>query len=425
MTAESQTDRLYSQQQYETVFLGLSILLLVSLLYSVFMLSVVMICFGLFALFKVEWNPLRFSWRGNFPLGLPPMMDQPAWWLLTVPFFLVLVGAFYSDDTAYWLTRIRIKLPFVLFPMAFFLLPSISRHCYHRVHLALLIVMSISTLPIIWSMVLEYDQILLRLQQGRPIATPGNHIRYSLLVALSSISGFLLCRRGIPLSPLIKKLSFVLSVGLVLFLHVLAVRSGLLALYLMGLVLILRQVYKKGLNLKTGLLMLSLLAIPWVAYQSIPSLQSRVHYMFEDVSKYQEQKWNAYSDAERMLSIKAGVLIGADHWLIGVGPGDLKDAMRTFFYEHFDKDSFILPHNQFVTVFAANGIIGLFLFILCLFVPLWSNKHYRNEWYLSAYIAILASLLVENTFETSMGVAIFIFFILTGLNHMKNPRNLS
>ena len=415
-------DRIHqvSSVDYERVFLGLSAIFFVSLLYSFFALSLAMISFGVLALFDLRLSPVSISWRGTFPFELARILDQPSWWVISIPFFLVFFGAFYSDDTVYWLTRIRIKLPFLLFPLAFFLLPPISKRCYQSIHLIFLVVISVSTLPVIWQMLVEYDQILLRLQQGQAIDTPGNHIRYSLLTALAALSGFLLWKDAyFPRKSWQAKVILIVSLGLCAFLHFLAVRSGLVVLYFAGFILWLKHVRKRDLNRKSIYMLLGLLLLPLGAYLLVPSFNNRVHYMLEDISKYRDQKWNAYSDSERILSIRAGLAITRSNWPIGVGPGDIKSEMRDYFYKQYDKDTYILPHNQFVTISASSGIVGLLAFFIFLLVPLFSHGHYRNEFFLAAYIVILISLIVENTFETSVGVAIFIFFSLIGLNQMK------
>ena len=323
-----------------------------------------MIGFGLFALFDVQFSPFKIRWRGTFPWRLSALLQQPDWWILSVPFLLVLFGAFYSDDSWYWLSRLRIKLPFVLFPMAFFLIPAISKTCYYWVHLALLVVLALSTLPLVWQLTTEFQQILLRLQQGQPLDTPGSsHIRYSLLMALASLSGLLLWhQKFFERSTWQSKLVLALSLWLYLSLHLLAVRSGVAAFYLTALVLLLKRVWFMGWSWSRASLLIILLLLPAMAYHTIPTFKHRINYMVEDIGNYQMKKWNAYSDAERLLSIKAGIEIGKVHPWIGVGPGDLREAMRLYFYQHFDKDTFILPHNQLVTVYAGSGLVGLVAF---------------------------------------------------------------
>ncbi len=408
------------QENYELVFSVFAFLLLVSLLYSSFALSIFMFSFGFLALFAVQVWPLRLQWRGTFPRGLVQFLQKPVWWVMTIPFWIVLFGAFHSDDSTYWLTRVRIKVPFLLLPMAFFLLPSISRKCYLRIHWLLVLVMAFSALPIVWQMTVEYQQLLLRLQQGQPIPTPGNHIRYSLLICMASLSCFLLWQhRFFPRESWRGWLLLCLGIALAIFLHFLAVRSGIAALYICALLLLIRRAIKTDRKGRIFAISAAFILVPIVAYQTVPSFQTRLEYMVEDLSKYQDQRWNAYSDAERLLSVRAGIDIARSATLFGVGPGDLKTEMKRYFYRNFDKDTFKLPHNQYITLAAGSGLVGLFSFLLAMLLPLLIRRNYRNDFLLLLFTLILLSMLVENTFEVAVGVAIFIFFGLTGLNYQK------
>jgi hypothetical protein len=97
--------------------------------------------------------------------------------------------------------------------------------------------------------------------------------------------------------------------------------------------------------------------------------------------------------------------------------------MKKYFYEHFDKDTYIMPHNQFVSVLAANGLVGIFLFSIAFFLPVILGQAYQNPFFLALHIIVFVSLMVENTFETSVGVAFYLFFTLLGLNYMKKQED--
>ena len=76
-----------------------------------------------------------------------------------------------------------------------------------------------------------------------------------------------------------------------------------------------------------------------------------------------------------------------------------------------------MPHNQFVYVYAGTGIIGLLGFLFALFYPLLYKKAYREPIFFAFYIIVLASFIVENTIENSLGAGFFAFFLLLGLNY--------
>lgn len=411
----------YSDES-EKIFLILSVLLLISLLYSFYILSLCMFGFGVLAFFQIQFKPFRVQWRPKFIHEFRQFQKEPPWYALSLIFFIVLLSGLYSDDTAYWLERLRIKVPFLLLPLAFYLIPSIGRATYHKILLAFLAIMCLSSLPIAFDMMREYSQMVLRLQQGQPIPTPGNHIRYSLLLALASLTGvLLLVDQTLTKTKLLRRTLIAVSIYLFIFIHLLAVRSGIAALYLTSLFFLLRAFWHPRYKvLALGLLVVMILT-PVFAYFAIPSFQNRINYMMRDFSQYQSQKWDAYSDAERILSIRTGLDIAAEHPALGVG-ADLKSQMKERFHKTYDKYSFIMPHNQFVSVLASHGILGLFLFIIAILAPIWPGAHWDNHYFIALHGIIFSSFLVENTIETSVGVAIYLFFLLVGLNHMKaNP----
>ena len=411
----------YSDES-EKIFLILSVLLLISLLYSFYVLSLCMFGFGVLAFFQVQFSPFAIRRRPDFINEFRQYQKEPPWYALSLIFFIVLLSGLYSDDTTYWLERLRIKAPFLLLPLAFYLIPPISRGTYHKILLAFIAIMCMSSLPIAFDMIREYNQMVLRLQQGQPIPTPGNHIRYSLLLALASLTGiFLWVDQTFTKTKLLRKMLIGASIYLFIFIHLLAVRSGIAALYLTSLFFLVRAFWNPRFREKAVGFLAIIIITPIIAYFVIPSFQNRIHYMMRDLSQYQSQKWDAYSDAERILSIRTGLDIAAEHPVLGVG-ADLKSQMKERFHKTYDKYSFIMPHNQFVSVLASHGILGLFLFIIAILAPLWPVAHWDNHYFIALHGIIFSSFLVENTIETSVGVAIYLFFLLVGLNHMKaNP----
>ncbi len=416
---EPKSTRLLSGHDY--FVLTLSFLFFVSLIYSVYTLSVVMFLFAIPALFALETHPFRLRLRKDFLPKIGNLLQQPEWWVISLHFFLVLYGGLYSDDTNYWLSRVRIKIPFLLLPVAFYLIPVITRQNYLRIHGLFVIIVTLSTLPILTDMILHYDQVIQAISQGQPVKTPISHIRYSLLITLGIFSSFFLWKSKT--NGLIPGRWFVFTaIYLVLFLHILAVRSGLVAFYAVSLYFIIRYLRQVRKPVTAIALLVLVSALPVFAYLSIPSFQKRITYTYEDVTKYRKQEWNAYSDAERILSIRAGLAIGGESPWLGKGVGDLRQAMRDYFYDHYDKDTFIMPHNQLVSVFAGSGLVGLVLFIAALLIPLLHGGAYRNSLFASQYLIVLISIMVENTFETSVGVAFYLFFTLAGLSHLKTGK---
>lgn len=405
------------------ILLFLSGLFSFSLLYSVYLLSISLFLFGLFSIWDIPEEISDARLRRDLISKTEEVLNRPEWWLLSIPFFIVLFGGLYSDESVYWLTRIRIKVPFLFLPLVFYLIPKIEKVNYGRIHLLFLMFVTLSTLPIAWHMMNQYDVVLDALRHGRPVTTPVSHIRYSLFIAFAICISFIISNEDF-ITPRQKKWLRYVGAYLIIFLHFLAVRSGIVALYLVALYFIFRYMLHTGKLLHALILSLALFAIPLSAYRFVPSFKQRINYMVEDADKYQKMQWNDYSDAERILSLRAGLAIAKKNPFFGTGTGDLPEEMQEYFYNNYMKDTFIMPHNQFVSIAAGSGFIGLILFLAALIWPVYYCYKVapENHLFISLNIIILISLFVENTLETSIGVAFYLFFILIGLNEMNNGK---
>ena len=78
------------------------------------------------------------------------------------------------------------------------------------------------------------------------------------------------------------------------------------------------------------------------------------------------------------------------------------------------EDTYIkMPHNQFVCTFAATGILGIVLFISFFLASIYKSFVEKNLYLFLFTIVAIASMMVEQTLETQLGVAWFLipFFI--------------
>jgi O-antigen ligase len=93
--------------------------------------------------------------------------------------------------------------------------------------------------------------------------------------------------------------------------------------------------------------------------------------------------------------------------ILGVGEGDMKQAIVAITGEDKGED-IMLPHNEFVYIAAANGLIGLLLFLFTIFASFWISWR-QKEWLPFAYTAAMCSaFMVEPMLETQIGVLVFV-----------------
>ena len=102
------------------IALFFSVMIMVSLLFSKFMITIGMI--GLLALSLFDKNISR---------TFQQYVHAPAFLAITGVFFIYLVSGLYSDDLGYFGDRMRIKLPFIILPFAFVGFPKLSERTYY------------------------------------------------------------------------------------------------------------------------------------------------------------------------------------------------------------------------------------------------------------------------------------------------------
>lgn len=402
-------------------------LLLVALIYSKYLISVSMIGLLVISIFHLDFSnrfPLRFNpdLKSNFS----QLLSSKDYLAVTVFFFLVLISGLWSEDTSYLLERLRIKLPFLFLPFVFISISPFNERQYLGLFYFLIVLMFFSSLIVGINYLLHFEAITENINSGKVIPTPMNHIRFSLVLAFSILAGIVLWWKKFYLKYSWERhLIAAIILFLFYFIHVLSVRSGLFVLYLSILFFSVRYIYLTR-QYKLGIaVILGLFLLPVIAYKTIESFHAKVDYARRDLQMYALGLGKDYSDAERIISSEAGLKVGNENPLFGVGAGDLKQEVEAYYIEQgIDISTPKMPHNQFISVYAGTGLVGLVLFCMAFFYPLKYKGNYKDELFASFHLIVFFSFMVENTIETAIGVAFYSFFLLIGLNYLSGKRNL-
>ncbi len=399
---------------------------MVSLVYSVFALSVSMLSmFFVTTVFEFEISKKQFSFRFNpkFWKHLSAFCQKPEYWTIGLIFWLVVFSGINTSDLGSWWHHLILKLPFLILPFVFFCREHLDKKALYRWIGFFILFMGLSSLHVLFNYFLRYDEITLLIGQGHPVPTPTSHIRFSLFMAFACVSAAILY-----ISPVTKgrknHIWLFLSLYFFFILHVLAVRSGIAVMYIAFLALMGIQLFIRRKSAKTIILALGIIIAPFIAYQTIPSFHNKVRYTLWDIGKFNQKDARNYSDSGRMYSILAGIDIFKDQPILGTGVGDLKAACESQYQLMFDQTPEVIkyPHNQYIFILASSGIIGFLLFMLALLVPLMKNQNYRHPLLFVLSIIIFSSFLVENTIERSNGIGFYLLFLLLILNHLRYNR---
>ncbi|PHI20503.1 hypothetical protein CEQ90_07055 [Lewinellaceae bacterium SD302] len=379
-------------------------LLLVGLVFSPPLLSIGIIGICVVGILDIP-KGINPRWRRRVRAGL----QDPFSWAVLALYLILLLGVWQTEDWGYYVERLRIKAALLWVPIGWWGIPKLRAVERQGVILFFCVMMLIVGIGVTLNYLLDYEAINQAIREGRAVPVPRNHIRFSLLVSLATISGLELARvnafgRIVPW--------LIIAACLFLFQHLLAVRSGLVCAYLgVGTMLLVYVLKSKNWRVGVAALLL-LLAVPMVAYLTVPSLRAKVAYARYELWR-QENKLESleYSDAGRLTSIRFGMKLFRENPIMGVGAGNLRMRMDALYAEQLPAAEAKRPHNQFVSVLAGGGLLSFVPFVLALLWLLFGKCRWRDPAFAAVWVIMISSCLVENTLENSAGLGIFCFFL--------------
>ncbi len=334
--------------------------------------------------------------------------------ILSLFFLTFLVSGIYSEDQPYWLQKINVRLPFILLPVGMISLRYMKHKTFQWLLYFFMWLIVVSSIAVLVNYIEHYDQINGMYSAGQTMETPYSHVRFSLMVCFSVFIGWYLYHGDFqPLFRGEKYLTLIATFFLIVFLHVMAVRSGLLAFYLCAIFLLLRYVFLFRKWKQGFLALVILMLLPVVAYNFFPSVKTKVQYMKYDLDQYFSFNQVAgLSDANRLLSMKNGLEIWKENIWIGVGAGDVKNEALKKYADPEIKTASKLPHNQIVWELASVGFIGFALFWFASLFPLFYNRNYTAPLFVCLHIILFSSYLTEATIDDSNGNGLYLIFLV-------------
>lgn len=356
--------------------------------------------------------------------SLKKYLQQKHLLVLAMFFFIVLVSGIYSEDKTEWIKWLRIKLPYLALPLAFAPIQKLASRKFIILLYALSAILCISALVVLCHYVLNYQRITESFLRGCAIPMPFSHIRYTLMLSFSFFAlMYLFYKKQFLFHRNEKYIQAAAGIFLFITLHILSVRSSLVAVYLVLFIALLWLIFSKK-NFTRGLLLLSLLGlIAFASVKLIPSLRNKAAYMNYDFGQFKKGEISHLSDGVRFISMQGAFTIGKQNVWAGVGAGDIKNAMNDFYRSQFPQlplSDYKLPHNQLLWVFASTGAIGLILFLFAFFYPLVVTGIYKNPLLLAFCLIIFSSFFTEATLEEQMGTGFYLIVLLILLNQFRD-----
>jgi len=354
-------------------------------------------------------------------------LSSPVLWGMSLLFFLPLLSGLWSSDKEQWADILRIKLPLLCMPLAFAGLPvgfpgNLSKRSWEWLACIFILLVTAGTCWSMFHYVPDMAAINESYLRAKAIVTPleNDHVRFSWLVSIAVLLAGWFCAEKRKQE---KRLSFFLgltALWLIIFLHLLAVRTGLFSFYIMAAGTIAWLIFQKA-NREAGawkyglLLLVVLIALPLVAYKTIPSFHNRVQYFLYDKSYFKKADyWPGSTDAVRVISLKAGWQLMEQDPVTGTGFGDVLATTKKWYaanYPEMTGPDKIYPSSEWLIYGVACGWPGFLLFSLVMSIPFYIKTKAKLLWWLLNATAAF-SFLFDIGLEVQFGVFIYSFIIL-------------
>ncbi|WP_430972403.1 O-antigen ligase family protein [Sunxiuqinia rutila] len=156
------------------------------------------------------------------------------------------------------------------------------------------------------------------------------------------------------------------------------------------------------------------------------SLYPRVYTSIWELDTYFKTGYADHKSlAQRMEYTKAALTIIKDHFWLGVGTGNWKEAYHTAYLENkaqMDPDRFADAHNQYLNYMVKFGLIGCLWILFAIAYPVIWTGTYRNPFFLLFLISMAIANFGDSNFETHVGSSFFAFFYCLFIRGVNNEQ---
>lgn len=381
------------------------------LLWSRALLSLSM---ALFIIAAFNSGPVKEKW--DF------FRKSPYLWLMSFLFLVPLLSGLWSQNVQQWLIVIQHKAPLLAIPFCCSALTTVDQQSARKLVYLAVITTLFSMAKTTGYYLLHAEEMSLSYLQAKvlPVDMSNDHVRYTWLLVLV-FAGLLhiILTKNKQISITEKKIIIFHLTITVIFLHLLASKTGIIGLYL---VIGLALVYHIRTRLALWIAVSAVIA-PTAAWFLLPTFRNRLKFVWWDFQHYTRGGYaEGLSDTPRILSIQAGKDIVQENLFLGTGFGDLKQATIAWYTQHapyLKGYEQLLPSNEGLIYAAGSGLTGLLFFLTAIIYP-FTMKGYRSSFaWISFHAMAVFGFLYEIGLETQYGIFVYAFlgcwlFILTG-----------
>jgi len=366
-------------------------------------------------------------WHSHPREQLNRFLATPVLWGMSLLFWVPLLSGAWSEDSSSWMESVQIKLPLLIFPLAFAAPFRFSRKQWDWIGFFFIGLISAGVAWSLYHYTTDMSGINASYLRAQSIRTPleNDHVRFSWLVSLAALG----CGGWVwkaDSNRWKKVLIAALGLGMLLYLHLLATRTGLISFYLGVLFLAAWMLFGKFRRRQGWVLILVSLLVSGFAYWAFPSLRNRVSYFRYEWEFVRHREYLPGSnDGVRLISLQAGWELMNQHPAIGVGFGDIMPATRDWYALHYPsmiEEDKIFPSGEWMMYGAGAGWPGFFVFSLSMLIPFFSSRRMDPGWWILCGTAAL-SFIADIGLEVQFGIFIYAWILLTRWKQYETENN--
>lgn len=352
----------------------------------------------------------------------------PVWaWIMPLLVIVQLILQIQHTQQEGWTQKLMLRLPLLAIPAALALWRKTG------VNLVFITCMALVQCWLAGASVLNYathfrflNQMVLE-SKPLPLYSQVYHIEFSIMLAAFTLLGvFELLSRGFNMRRNVwLQLLFVATLLNLIFLHVLSVRTGMLAFWAgaaSGFIMMYRRLEKRHLFrllwVFAGLLTVAALT---------PSIRNRVVNTLDDLKTVKTGgDVNDKSFGRRWEAWKTGLNVIRKHPVAGVGLTGVETAMQSEFVSSgstLHMTNRIMPHNQWLDFALQSGIAAGVLYLLFfLLAAIWAFRQ-GNSRFAALLAAVMLAGMFESLLERQAGVITMLLVITLSAMYQETEKN--
>lgn len=159
-------------------------------------------------------------------------------------------------------------------------------------------------------------------------------------------------------------------------------------------------------------------------------LHKRVYELVNEYDDFKNTRHiNGNSLTMRFYFWKTALRVIKQNLVFGVGTGDVQDELNKVYAKDsglLEKEWYKRPHNQFLSIAVAFGMIGFLVFIFGIVYPVWYLRKYFSPIFWPFLLIALLSFFTEDTLETMAGMSFYailnaVFLSQAWFKRQQNP----